>query len=76
VAANKNNWELTSTELCSSLLLLDESECYCLNHGKEITKKWLAQKLLTFGIKPMKRSHANVFFIEDLQDAFEVINLI
>ena len=53
------------------LLLLDESEWFCLNHGKEITKKWLTQKLLTFGIKPVKKSHANVFLLEDLQDAFD-----
>ena len=69
--AKKKRKELTSTELYSSLLLLDESEWYCLNHGKEITKKWLAQKLLTFGIKPVKKAHANVFLIEDLQDAFD-----
>ena len=71
ITMNKNMREVTSTELYSSLLLLDESEWYCLNHGKEITKKWLTQKLLTFGIKPVKRSHANVFLIEDLQDAFD-----
>ena len=71
ITMNKNIKELTSTELYSSLLLLDESEWYCLNHGKEITKKWLAQKLLTFGIKPVKKAHANVFLIEDLQDAFD-----
>jgi len=71
ITLNKNMREITSSELYSSLLLLDESEWYCLNHGKEITKKWLTQKLLTFGIKPVKRSHANVFLIEDLQDAFD-----
>ena len=71
ITMNKNIKELTSTELYSSLLLLDESKWFCLNHGKEITKKWLTQKLLTFGIKPVKKSHANVFLLEDLQDAFD-----
>ena len=44
---------------------------WVFNHGRPITKKKFTQMLGDFGIKPTKRSNANVFYVADLEDAFE-----
>ena len=49
----------------------EETEWSVFNHGRPITKKKFTQMLGDFGIKPTKRSNANVFYVADLEDAFE-----
>jgi putative DNA primase/helicase len=63
--------EWPSTDLYNAVVFNEETDWSMYNHGQPITKKKFTQMLGDFGIKPTKRSKANVFYVADLEDAFE-----
>ena len=63
--------EWSSTDLYNAVVQNEETDWLVFNHGRPITKKKFTQMLGDFGIKPTKRSNANVFCVTDLEDAFE-----
>jgi hypothetical protein len=63
--------EWSSTDLYNAVVYNEETDWSVFNHGRPITKKKFTQMLGAFGIKPTKRSNANVFYVADLEDAFE-----
>ena len=63
--------EWSSTDLYNAVVHNDENDWSVFNHGRPITKKKFTQMLSDFDIKPTKRSNANVFYVADLEDAFE-----
>ena len=63
--------EWSSTDLYNAVVYTEETDWLVFNHGRPITKKKFTQMLSDFGIKPTKRSNANVFYVADLEDAFE-----
>ena len=63
--------EWSSTDLYNSVVFNEETDWSVFNHGRPITKKKFTQMLGDFGGKPTKRSNANVFYVTDLEDAFE-----
>ena len=63
--------EWSSTDLYNAVVQNEETDWLVFNHGRPITKKKFTQMLGDFGIKPTKRSNANVFYVTDLEDAFE-----
>ena len=63
--------EWSSTDLYNSVVFNEETDWSVFNHGRPITKKKFTQMLGEFGVKPTKRSNANVFYVADLEDAFE-----
>ena len=63
--------EWSSTDLYNSMVFNEETDWSVFNHGRPITKKKFTQMLGEFEIKPAKRSNANVFYVADLEDAFE-----
>ena len=58
----------SSTDLYNAVVINEETDWSVFNHGRPITK--FTQMLGDFGIKPTKRSNANVFYVVDLEDAF------
>ena len=62
--------EWSSTDLYNAVVRNEETDWLVFNHGRPITKKKFTQMLGDFGIKPTKRSNANVFYVADLEDAF------
>lgn len=65
-----NKKEITSSELHRELTNLEDSDWYCYNYGRAITRKWVAQRLKQFGINPVSRSFANVYIVHELEEAF------
>jgi hypothetical protein len=63
--------EWSSTDLYNSVVFNEETDWSVFNHGRPITKKKFIQMLGEFEMKPTKRSNANVFYVADLEDAFE-----
>ena len=63
--------EWSSSDLYNAVVFNEETDWSVYNHGRPITKKKFTQMLGDFGIKPTKRSNANVFYVADLEDAFE-----
>ena len=63
--------EWSSTDLYNAVVFNEETDWSEFNHGRPITKKKFTQMLGNFGIKPSKRSNANVFYLTDLEDAFQ-----
>ena len=63
--------EWSSTDLYNAVVYNEETDWSVFNHRRPITKKKFTQMLGDFGIKPTKRSNANVFYVADLEDAFE-----
>ena len=63
--------EWSSTDLYNSVVFNEETDWSVFNHGRPITKKKFTQMLGEFGIKPTKRSNANVFYVADLENAFQ-----
>lgn len=70
VLLKDNNKEITSSELHRELTNLEDSDWYCYNYGRAITQKWVTQRLKQFGITPVRRSRANVYVAQELEDAF------
>jgi len=62
--------EWTSTDLYKAIVYNDENDWARFDHGREITKKKFTQLLSEFGIRPKKRQKANVFYVSDLEEAF------
>ena len=62
--------EWTSTDLYKAIVYNDENDWARFDHGREITKKKFTQMLSEFGITPKKRQKANVFYVSDLEEAF------
>jgi hypothetical protein len=71
VVSESSRPEWSSTDLYNAVVHNDENDWSVFNHGRPITKKKFTQMLGDFGIKPTKRSNANVFYVADLEDAFE-----
>ena len=71
VVSECNRPEWSSTDLYNAVVYNEETDWSVFNHGRPITKKKFTQMLGDFGIKPTKRSNANVFYVADLEDAFE-----
>ena len=71
VVSESNCPEWSSTDLYNAVVHNDENDWSAFNHGRPITKKKFTQMLGDFGVKPTKRSNANVFYVADLEDAFE-----
>ena len=61
--------EIPSRDLKKALLRLPETEWSSQNKGREITDKWLANKLRGYEVRSRKRSSHNVYLMTDLQDA-------
>ena len=71
VVSESSRPEWSSTDLYNAVVFNEETEWSVFNHGRPITKKKFTQMLGDFEIKPTKRSNANVFYVADLEDAFE-----
>jgi putative DNA primase/helicase len=71
VVSESSRPEWSSTDLYNAVVYNEETDWSVFNHGRPITKKKFTQMLGDFGIKPAKRSNANVFYVTDLEDAFE-----
>ena len=71
VVSESSRPEWSSTDLYNSVVFNEETDWSVFNHGRPITKKKFTQMLGDFGVKPTKRSNANVFYVADLEDAFE-----
>ena len=71
VVSESSRPEWSSTDLYNAVVYNEETDWSVFNHGRPITKKKFTQILGEFGIKPTKRSKANVFYVADLEDAFE-----
>ena len=71
VVSESSRPEWSSTDLYNAVVHNDENDWSVFNHGRPITKKKFTQMLGDFGIKPTKRSNANIFYVTDLEDAFE-----
>ena len=65
-----NRSEQSSCNLYSAAVLNEENEWQHFDCGHPITKKKFIQMLGDFGIKPSKRSNANIFYFTDVEDAF------
>ena len=63
--------EWSSTDLYNAVVFNEETDWSVFNHGRPLTKKRFTQMLGNFGIKPTKRSKSNVFYVADLEDAFQ-----
>lgn len=63
--------EWASTILYNKVVKDEERDWSCFDHGRPITKKRFTQMLAAFGIHPVKRAKANVFYVIDLTDAFK-----
>ena len=63
--------EWSSTDLYNAVVYNEETDWSVFNHGRPITKKKFTQMLGGFGVKPIKRSKANVFYVADLEDVFK-----
>ena len=70
VVSESSRPEWFSTNLYNAVVHNEETDWSVFNHGRPITKKKFTQMLGDFGIKPTKRSNANVFYVADLEDAF------
>ena len=70
VVSESSRPEWSSTDLYNAVVINEETDWSVFNHGRPITKKKFTQMLGDFGIKPTKRSNANVFYVVDLEDAF------
>jgi hypothetical protein len=70
VVSESSRPEWSSTNLYNAVVHNEETDWSVFNHGSPITKKKFTQMLGDFGIKPTKRSNANVFYVADLEDAF------
>lgn len=70
VVSESSRPEWSSTDLYNAVVYNEETDWSVFNHGRPITKKKFTQMLSDFGIKPTKRSKANVFYVADLEDAF------
>ena len=71
VVCRSSRPEWSSTDLYNAVVYNEETDWSMFNHGHPITKKKFTQMLGEFEIKPTKRSNANVFYVADLEDAFE-----
>ena len=71
VVSESSRPEWSSTDLYNAVVHNDENDWSVFNHGRPITKKKFTQMLGDFGIKPTKRSNANIFYVTDLEDAFK-----
>ena len=71
VVSESSRPEWSSTDLYNAVVYNEETDWSVFNHRRPITKKKFTQMLGDFGIKPTKRSNANVFYVADLEDAFE-----
>ena len=60
-----------STKLYNAVVFNEETDWSEFNHGRPVTKKKFTQMLGEFGVKPSKRSNANVFYVVDFEDAFQ-----
>ena len=70
IVSESSRPEWSSTDLYNAVVINEETDWSVFNHGRPITKKKFTQMLGDFGIKPTKRSNANVFYVVDLEDAF------
>jgi hypothetical protein len=61
--------EIPCRVLKKALVGLPETEWSSQNKGREITDKWLANKLRGYEVRSRKRSSHNVYLMTDLQDA-------
>ncbi|MDB2422992.1 DUF3631 domain-containing protein [Paracoccaceae bacterium] len=61
--------EIPCRKLKTALVRLPETEWSIQNKGREITDKWLANKLRQYEIRSKKRSSHNVYLMADLQEA-------
>ena len=73
VVSESSRPEWSSTNLYNAVVHNEETDWSAFNHGRPITKKKFTQ-MFDFGIKPTKRSNANVFYVADLEDAFTPSN--
>lgn len=71
VVSGSSRPEWSSTDLYNAVVQNEENDWSVFNHRRPITKKRFTQMLGDFGIKPTKRSNANVFYVTDLEDAFQ-----
>ena len=62
--------EWKSSDLYDRVLQIEDSDWHCCNYGKPITRKKFTQILKSFDIQPVKRANANVFYVSDLEEAF------
>jgi len=69
IEKNKSN-EIPAAELLSYLVMKQDSEWFQHNRGKPITQKWLSRMLQGYGVYTERRRHANVYEVENLQEAF------
>lgn len=62
--------EISASELRNKLVWLEDSEWGQINHGREITQKWLSKTLKSYGVETHRKREANVYKFDDLNEAF------
>ena len=71
VVSESSRPEWPSRELYYAVLRSEGTDWLVHNHGRCLSQKQFTQMLGDFGIKPIKRSNANIFYVCDFEDAFE-----
>lgn len=70
VVSNCDAPEIPSGKLLQRLLALPEGDWHRANSGREITSKWLANRLRPYGIVPRRKAAGNVYLMADFVDTF------
>ena len=71
VVSESSRPEWSSSDLYDAVVNDPETDWSVFDYGKPISRKKFTQMMIDFGAKPIKRRNANVFYVADLEDAFE-----
>ena len=71
VVSRSSRPEWSSSDLYEAVVNDPETDWSVFDYGKPISRKKFTQMLGDLGAKPIKRRNANVFYVADLEDAFE-----
>ena len=71
IVSESSRPEWSSADLYDAVVNDPETDWSVFDYGKPISRKRFTQILGDFGAKPIKRRNANVFYVADLEDAFE-----
>ena len=71
VVSESSRPEWSSSDLYDAVVNDPETDWSVFDYGKPISRKKFTQMMIDFGAKPIKRRNANVFYVTDLEDAFQ-----
>ena len=71
IVSESSRPEWSSADLYDAVVNDPETDWSVFDYGKPISRKRFTQILGDFGAKPIMRRNANVFYVADIEDAFE-----